>query len=100
MVGFALQSQVNIPFYLCPDKANTPSALDNRCMKIHYPLSKATGREILLKVTWDLLQVSLAKVEHSYETFCKPEWHKAKKWLPFIYMENVLSIPRPKNNFC
>lgn len=25
-----------------------------------------------------------------------PNWHKAKKQLPFIYKEKFLSVPRPK----
>jgi len=36
------------------------------------------------------------KVEHSYEIFCKLKWHRAKKQLPFIYMEKYLSIRRLK----
>lgn len=37
-------------------------------------------------------------VRRSLETVCKPKWHKGKKQLPFIYMEDFLSVPRPKNS--
>ena len=37
-----------------------------------------------------------SEVEQSYEIFHKPKWHKAKKQLSLIYMEKILSIPRPK----
>jgi len=32
----------------------------------------------------------------SFETFHKPRKCKPKKQLPLIYMENLLSMPRPK----
>lgn len=35
------------------------------------------------------------KAEHSYGTFSKPKWHKARKQLPSIYTEKVLSVPIP-----
>ena len=38
------------------------------------------------------------KVQNSYESFHKSKWHKANKQLPFIYMEQSLSAPRPKKS--
>ena len=35
-------------------------------------------------------------VEHDYEIFHMPKWHKAKKQLPLIYMENFLTALRSK----
>lgn len=40
------------------------------------------------------------KLEHCHETFYKQKWRKAKMQLPWIYMENVLSVLRPKFNAC
>lgn len=37
-----------------------------------------------------------AKVEHGYEIFHMPKWHKAKKRLPLIYMEIFWRILRPQ----
>ena len=56
---------------------------------------EALGSEYILPI-----QVSCPypKVEHPYESFHKLKWHKAKKYLPVIYMENFLSIPDTKNH--
>lgn len=35
------------------------------------------------------------KVEHSYETFPKPKWHKTKKQLHYFIMENFLAFIDP-----
>lgn len=49
------------------------------------------GREDPIRVVFP----SYLKLECSYENFRKREWHKLKQ-LPLIYMETLLSIPRPK----
>lgn len=38
------------------------------------------------------------KIEHSYETFCKLKWYKAKKQLPLIHVEIFWVFSDPQNN--
>lgn len=40
------------------------------------------------------------KIEHSYENFHKPKWHKAKKQLPLTYMEDFFECSQTHNSTC
>lgn len=51
-------------------------------------------------VTWNSRRgfPNYPQVEHIYESFPEPKWCKAKRQLPFIYIEIILSITIPYKN--
>lgn len=71
-----------------------------RCRPRHYVIFN--GSEVMSipqeasLLTRKTLCSHYPKVECCHENFCKPEWRKAKMPLPLIYMEKMLSIPRPQ----